>query len=125
MSLADSAEALRLLLMDFNGSTGCRMSAVVTRSGGIVAAVLPDDVHADNFATMAATLLGALEVICTTANAPSPESVNMHTDVGNLLLRVLNPRTFFVAVTEEAAADAARQVEETALRARTLLAPRA
>ncbi len=98
------------------------MSAVVTRSGGVVAAVLPDDVPADNFATMAATLLGALEVIYSATKAPAPEAVTVQTEAGNLLVRVVTPKTFFVALTDGSASDAAKHVEEAALRARSLLA---
>ncbi len=97
------------------------MSAVVTRAGGVVAAVLPDDVPADHFATMAATLLGALEVICSSTKAPSPESVQVQTEAGNLLVRMVTPRTFFVAMTAGHASEATREMEDVALRARTLL----
>lgn len=106
----------------FNGQTGIRMSAVVTRSGGVVASVLPDDVPADNFATMAATLLGALEVIYSATKAPSLQSVTVVTEAGNLIVRVVNPKAFFVALTDGSAADLTKQVEEAALRARALLA---
>ena len=58
-----AVEALRKLLTDFNSRTGAKMSAIVSRSGVPVAWVLPDDAQVDNFATMAATLLGALEVV--------------------------------------------------------------
>jgi len=97
------------------------MSAVVTRSGGVVAAVLPDDVPADNFATMAATLLGALEVIYSGTKAPAPQAVTVHTEAGNLLVRVVTPKTFLVTLTDGSADDVAEQVEETAIRARALL----
>jgi predicted regulator of Ras-like GTPase activity (Roadblock/LC7/MglB family) len=115
------SEELRLLLKGFNGRTGSRMSAVVTRSGGVVAAVLPEDVPADNFATMAATLLGALEVIYSGTKAPSPQTVTVQTEAGNLLLRVVTPKTFFVALTDGNVDEAARHVEEAAIRARGLL----
>ena len=97
------------------------MSAFVTRSGGVVAAVLPDDVPADNFATMAATLLGALEVLYAGTRGPSPQTVTVHTESGDLLVRVVTPKAFFVALTDGAAGDVASHVEETATRARALL----
>ncbi len=46
------------MLQDFNGRTGARMSAIVSRSGVPVAWSMPEDIQVDNFATMAATLLG-------------------------------------------------------------------
>ncbi len=98
------------------------MSALVTRSGGVVASALPDDVTADNFATMAATLLGALEVIYSATRGPALQQVSVATEAGNLLVRLVTPKVFFVALTDGSPTDAARIVEDTALRARTLLA---
>lgn len=84
--------------------------------------MLPEDVPADNFATMAATLLGALEVIYSATKAPTPQKVTVQTEAGNLVVHVVTPKVFFVALTDGSVADVARHVEETALRARTLLA---
>jgi predicted regulator of Ras-like GTPase activity (Roadblock/LC7/MglB family) len=98
------------------------MCAIVTRSGVPVASVLPDEVPADNFATMAATLLGALEVIYSTMKGPSPQQVTVQTENGNLMLRVVTSKVFFVAMTEGNPADMQKHVEETATRARALLA---
>ncbi len=97
------------------------MSAVVTRSGGVVASVLPEDVPADNFATMSATLLGALEVIYSSTPGPTPQKVVVQTEAGNLLVRLVTPRVFLVALTDGNPADAEKPLEETAIRARALL----
>lgn len=98
------------------------MSAVVTRSGVPLASALPDEVPADNFATMAATLLGALEVIYSTIHGPSPEKIAVRTERGTLFVRAITPRAFFVALAEDGAADLQGVVDETATRARALLA---
>ena len=98
------------------------MSAFVTRSGGVMASALPDDVPADNFATMAATLLGALEVIYSATKAPSPQKVTVLTETGNLMVRAVTPKVFFVALTDGSAADMEEHVEEASVRARALLA---
>ncbi len=97
------------------------MSAVVTRSGVPVASVLPDEVPADNFATMAATLLGALEVIYSTVQGPSPERVAVRTERGTLFVRTVTTKAFLVALIDGAAEDAQAAVDETATRARALL----
>lgn len=96
------------------------MSAVVTRSGVPVASVLPEDVPADNFATMAATLLGALEVIYSTVKGPAPERVSVRTERGTLFLRAVTTKTFFVALLADGA-EAEAAVDEAATRARGLL----
>ena len=97
------------------------MSAVVTRSGVPVASVLPDDVPVDNFATMAATLLGALEVIYSTLKGPSPEQVVVRTERGTLYVRAVTTKAFFVALMDGTAEDAQAHVDEAATRARALL----
>src|SRR5437667_11405966 len=79
-----AAEALRKLLQEFNARTSAKMSAIVTRSGVPVAWVLPDDAQVDNFATMAATLLGALEVMYATMKRNAPNRVTVVADGGIL-----------------------------------------
>ena len=98
------------------------MSSFVTRSGVPVAWVLPPEMPPDNFATMAATLLGALEVIYSATQGPSPQQVTVQTESGPLVVRVVTAKAFLVALTDGSPADVARQVEETATRARSLLA---
>ncbi len=98
------------------------MSAVVTRSGVPLASALPEDVPADNFATMAATLLGALDVIYTSAKEPSPEQVVVRTERGNLFVRSVTTKAFFVALTDGRPEEVQSVVDETATRARALLA---
>lgn len=98
------------------------MSAIVTRSGVSVASVMPEDVQADNVATMAATLLGALEVIYSSLQGPTPQHVYVETEGGTLAVRVITSRMFFVAMTNGRAADIQRAVDEAAAHARTLLA---
>ncbi len=98
------------------------MSAIVTRSGVPLAAVLPEDVPADNFATMAATVLGALEVLYTAMKGPSPERAIVETEGGTLVLRVITPKLFLVVLTQDRGADIQHAVDDAALRARTLLA---
>ncbi len=97
------------------------MSAVVTRSGVPVASVLPDEMPADNFATMAATLLGALDVIYSSAKGPSPEQVVVRTEGGTLFVRSVTTKAFFVALTDGPPGEVQSVVDETATRARALL----
>ncbi len=122
--MPEGSDELRVLLKGFTGQTGCRMAAVVTRSGVPVAYVLPEDVPADNFATMAATLLGALEVIFSAVSGPAPEHVVVRTDRGRLFVRAVTTKAFLVAVGDGAAEDLQGPVDEAATRARGLLGKR-
>jgi len=122
MCLAGGPDELRVLLKGFTSQTGSRMCAVVTRSGVPVASVLPDEVPADNFATMAATLLGALEVLFSAESGPSPERVVVRTEKGTLFVRAVTTKTFFVALADGVGEGMQAHVDEAATRARALLA---
>ena len=121
MSLPEGPDELRVLLKGFNRQTGSRMSAVVTRSGVPVASALPEDVPADNFATMAATLLGGLDVIYSPLKGPSPDRVVVRTENGTLFVRSVTTKAFFVALADGPAEEVQAAVDEAATRARSLL----
>ncbi len=116
-----AVEALRKLLTDFNTRTGATMSAVVSRSGVPVAWVLPDNAQVDNFATMAATLLGALEVIYGTMNAEAPTRITVESDGGVLMVHGVTGKMFFVTMAEKPSASLGIAVEEALSRAKSLL----
>lgn len=71
---------------------------------------------------MAATLLGALEVIFSATKGPTPQTVTVQTGEGTLLVRTVTPRVFFVALADGGSPDAGSQAEEIATRARGVLA---
>ncbi len=116
-----AVDELRVLLKGFNARTGAYASAVVTRSGVPIAWALPDDVPVDNFATMAATLLGALEVIYSTMKEPAPEKAFVQTDGGTLAVRTITSRMFFVTLSKGTSSDLGPAVDEAATRARGFL----
>ncbi len=115
-----AVEALRKLLQDFNARTGARVSAICSRSGVPVAWALPQGVQVDNFATMAATLLGALEVIFSTIKAEPPGHVTVETDSGVLTVREITGRMFLVTMAEKEAASP-KAIDEALARAKGLL----
>ena len=116
-----AVEALRKLLQDFNARAGARISAIVSRSGVPVAWALPGDVQVDNFATMAATLLGALEVIYSTLKANAPNRIVVESESGVLIVREVTGKMFFVALADKRTVPFARAVDETLAKARSLL----
>lgn len=116
-----AVDELRALLKGLNAQTGAVMSAVVTRSGVPIAWALPEDVQVDNFATMAATLLGALEVIYAGLKEPTPEEAFVHTTGGTLGVRVVTPRMFLVALSKGTPEDLQKPVRDAAVQARSFL----
>jgi len=116
-----AVEALRKLLQDFNGRTGARMSAIVSRSGVPVAWALPDEAQVDNFATMAATLLGALEVMYATMKTDAPKHVTVESESGVLSVRGVTGKMFFVAMSDKRSATFAKSLDEALTKAMDLL----
>ncbi len=116
-----AVEALRKLLEDFNAHTSAKMSAIVSRSGVPVAWVLPDDAQVDNFATMAATLLGALEVIYATMKRDAPNRITVVSDGGILTVHGVTGKMFFVAMADKQTPSFGKAVADTLSKAKGLL----
>ena len=55
-SLESPRELLKEILMELNRSAGVQASAVVSRDGLLVASAMPEDVDAEAFAAMTATI---------------------------------------------------------------------
>jgi len=98
------------------------MSAIVSRSGVPVAWVLPDDAQVDNFATMAATLLGALEVIYAAMKANAPSHVTVESEGGILSVREVTSKMFFVAMADKRSPALMRSIDDLLGKAKGLLA---
>src|SRR5204862_434047 len=112
-----AVEGLRKLLQDFNTRSGAKMSAIVSRSGVPVAWVLPDEAQVDNFATMAATLIRALELIYATMKAATPTHVTVESEGGILSVREVTGKMFFVAMATRRSPQLVKSIEELLLRA--------
>ena len=116
-----AVEALRKLLKDFNARTSAKMFAIVSRSGVPVAWILPYNAQVDNFATIAATLLGELEVIYATMKTEAPSHVTVESDGGVLTIRGVAGKMFFVAMADTRSATFGKAVEDALAKAKRLL----
>ena len=58
---ASIKELLKEILTELNRSAGVNASAVVSRDGLLMSSVMPEDIDAEAFAAMTATMLGAAE----------------------------------------------------------------
>lgn len=115
------AGELRRLLQIFNDRSGALGSAVITRSGVPLAWSLPEGAQVDNFGTMAATLLGALEVIYAGMKRDSPDEVVVSSSSGVLVARAITPKAFLVALAERDAAEFRKGLADLATRAKVHL----
>lgn len=68
-------EMLKNLLMEFNQSSGALASALLTRDGILISSALPEDVDAEAFAAMTATMVGAAETAFSELKAGVAERV--------------------------------------------------
>src|SRR5947208_3191989 len=82
---------------------------------------LPDDAQVDNFATMAATLLGALEVIYSTMKASAPTHVTVESEGGILAVREVTGKMFFVAMSEKRSPALVRAIDDVITKSKALL----
>lgn len=112
---------LERILRILNQRTGAVASAVVTRTGVPLASALPDGSHAENFGTMAATMLGALEVIYTGLARPSPAEIVVMSASGVVLAHSLTPKAFLVTLSESVTPELRKAVASFADEARAHL----
>jgi len=96
--LASAVGELKRILGEFNSAYGVSMSAIVSRSGIPIAWVMPQGMPIENFAALAATLLGASEVIYTGMSKPSPSRVVVESEDGVLVVSGLGPKAFVAAM---------------------------
>ena len=80
-----------------------------------------DDAQVDNFATMAATLLGALEVMYGTMKMEPPNRLTVASDSGILSVHGVSGKMFFVAMAEKQTAAFGKAVADALGKAKGLL----
>jgi len=98
MMATTSVGEVKRLLTTFGRENNVALAAVVSRAGMPIAWTVPEEVHLDNFATLAATLIGAGEVIYTGLGKSPPRRVAVESEEGVLVAAGLGPRLFFVAL---------------------------
>jgi predicted regulator of Ras-like GTPase activity (Roadblock/LC7/MglB family) len=109
------------VLRDFASSAGIQASAVVSRSGVPLAWDLPEETHVDNFGTMSATLIGALEVIYAGLHKAAPERIVVESGGSVLVAIALTPGAFLVAVADRVTPQLESILKETAKKAKPFL----
>jgi len=73
--MASTRDVLKGILMEFNKNSGAIASALVTRDGILISSALPEDVDAEAFAAMTATMMGAAETAFSELKAGAAERV--------------------------------------------------
>ena len=98
--MSSAVSEIKRILTDFNARYHATLSAVISRSGIPIAWSAPDDgFHLEDFATLAATLLGASEAIYTGLSQAPPTRVVIESDHGMLMAAGIGAKAFVIALT--------------------------
>jgi predicted regulator of Ras-like GTPase activity (Roadblock/LC7/MglB family) len=93
-----AAEELRRLLGEFNERHAADLSMVVSRTGVPIAHEGPPDLNAETFASLAATLMNAAEVMYTGLGRAAPDRIVVQSEAGTLVATGLGTKAMFVAL---------------------------
>jgi predicted regulator of Ras-like GTPase activity (Roadblock/LC7/MglB family) len=113
-------EELKRLLGEFNGRHAAVLSMVVSRTGVPIAHEGPQELNAETFASLAATLMNAAEVMYASLGRPPPGRIVVEADAGTLVASGLGTKAMFVALGDRD--EILRGVEDMAEGIRSVLA---
>jgi len=93
-----ASDELRRLLGEFNKQNGAELSMVLTRTGTSIAHEGSGEINADTFASLAATLMNAAEIMYAGLGRPAPSRILVESEKASLVASGLGMRAMFVAV---------------------------
>ena len=96
--MPSAANELKRLLGEFNGRHGADLSMVVSRTGVPIAHEGPRELNAETFASLAATMMNAAEVMYTGLGRTAPTRIVVESENGTLVASGLGTKAMFVAV---------------------------
>ncbi len=94
-------ELLSEILEELEETFEIKASAIVTRSGLPICADIPQDINAETFAAMAATILGAAETATSEIGAELPERIIVETGEYRIITEGAGEKAFLVCMTSE------------------------
>ncbi|MDI6902146.1 MAG: roadblock/LC7 domain-containing protein [Methanocellales archaeon] len=92
-------ETLLKVLKDLERIGDIEASAVVSTDGLLIAASVPEGTHAETFAAMSATMLGAAETATAELRRGVPDRVIVETKKGKLITVGAGPKALLVVMT--------------------------
>jgi len=93
-------ELLREVLAGLNRSAGVYASAVVSRDGLLIGSMMPEDVDAEAFAAMTATMVGAAETAFSELKKGVTDRVIVEGTHAKIIAMGAGPKALLVAMTE-------------------------
>ncbi|MDI6888231.1 MAG: roadblock/LC7 domain-containing protein [Methanocellales archaeon] len=94
-----TVEMLEKVLTDLGRTGDIEASAIVSRDGLLMASDIPKSVHADTFAAMSATMLGAAETAILELKKGIPDRVIVESRKGKVITIGAGPKALLVVMT--------------------------
>jgi uncharacterized protein len=109
MALGNAGDVIR----DLNARIGGKATAIVSRNGVVLFAVVPSGVYVDTFAIMCATVLGAATAASTELHRAAPERILIEGADSTTLILGTGGKALLVSVVDRSA-DTAQVLQEVA-----------
>ena len=100
MYIASTNAMLKKILSDLKQMGGITASSIASRDGLLVVSDMESESHAETFAAMSATMLGAAESATTELGKGIPDRVIVESDHGKLIAMGAGPKALIVILTE-------------------------
>ncbi|MCK4928798.1 MAG: roadblock/LC7 domain-containing protein [Methanosarcinales archaeon] len=97
--MVSTIELLEKVLTDLKKVGGVEASAAASRDGLLMKAIMPSGQHAETFAAMSATMLGAAETATTELGKGIPERVIVESEHGKLIATGAGPKALLILLT--------------------------
>ncbi len=99
-----TTELLEKILNDLKNIGGIEASAVASRDGLLIYSTVSKKLHAETFAAMSATMLGAAETATTELGKGIPQRIIVESEHGKLIATGAGQKALLVVMTEPEAA---------------------
>jgi hypothetical protein len=99
VELTTIKERLWKILSDLKQVGDIEASAVVSRDGLLMASDIPENIHAETFAAMAATMLGAAETAVSELKKGVSERVIVEAKLGKIITKGAGSKALLVVMT--------------------------
>ena len=95
-----TTELLEKILNDLKNIGGVEASAVASRDGLLIYSTVSKKLHAETFAAMSATMLGAAETATTELGKGIPQRIIVESENGKLIVTGAGQKALLVVMTE-------------------------
>ncbi|MDI6902688.1 MAG: roadblock/LC7 domain-containing protein [Methanocellales archaeon] len=93
------AETLQKIVSDLKRTGDIEASAVVSRDGLIMTSDIPPGIHAETFAAMSATMLGAAETATAELKKGIPDRIIVESAKGKVIATGAGPKALLIVMT--------------------------